>query len=71
MTYGSRHSHRHYRHEPTSSKAQRPSSVRIDKNIEENDDENIQTMSIDAENEILNQKQEDVTLGDSTDCSIM
>ncbi|CAF3553209.1 unnamed protein product [Rotaria sordida] len=67
----SRLSRRYSQQESSLIKSRRQSTLLIDKNIEENDDENIQTNSNELDNENSSLKREDSTLVESTDCSIM
>lgn len=66
-----RSSHRYSRQESTLIKSQQQNILTIDENIQENGDENIQTITDEAENENTTQKQEDEKLISSADCSIM
>ncbi len=66
-----RSSRRYSRQESILIKSQKQNILEIDENVEENGDENIQIVTNGTENENIDQKQEDDTLANSTDCSIM
>lgn len=71
QTSSNRSSRRYSRQESILIKSQPQNILEIDENIQENGDENIQIITNGTENENTNQKQEDETLANSTDCSIM
>ncbi|CAF2785557.1 unnamed protein product [Rotaria sp. Silwood2] len=72
LSQSGRHSGRYSQQESSSLiTPRRQSTLLIDKNIEENDDENAETTSNELENLNSNLKQEDSTVVESTDCSIM